>query len=61
MVHETWRDYGWHQGGCTKCECESFYAKRTFEKDVTNGYHTTPDAKRIYTKNYITKATRCEE
>lgn len=52
MVHETWRDYGWHEGGCTKCGCTSFYAKRTFEKDLKNGYRFTSDTVRMYEQNY---------
>ncbi len=55
IIHETWRDYGWHEGGCTKCSCECFYAKRTFEKDMKNGINIPNSVIGFYEKNYKSK------
>lgn len=53
MDHDTERDQGWHQGACSKCECTSFVAKRTFEKDTKSGDIIYPNSTiKMYEKNY---------
>lgn len=61
LDHETERDAGWHEGKCTKCECTGFYAKRTYEKDLKNGFNMTYSMEQMYKRNFvIPKTMDCE-